>query len=176
MIEDEYPQKITKLQAAERQLREAIYLFISLRDSVSVHTLAGAAHQILEDLCKSKSLKGPIQSKLINENYQKVWKQAMRDPMNFFKHADSDPNGIVTFKSEFTQFVLFDAIYMYEQLSEASFSEIDVYKTWFATKFPGVLGDENLEKVWIEAKERTGLSHTDYKVFQDMLNEKASKN
>jgi hypothetical protein len=35
--------KLSKLEAAERQLREAIFLFFERRDPVAIHSLTGAA-------------------------------------------------------------------------------------------------------------------------------------
>jgi len=42
--------KISKLDAAKRQLETAIRLYFNEADPVSVHTLAGAAHTISEIL------------------------------------------------------------------------------------------------------------------------------
>ncbi|MEE8528207.1 MAG: hypothetical protein V3S70_06495, partial [Gammaproteobacteria bacterium] len=43
-------ENIRKLDVAKRQLIQAILLFLQGRDTVSVHTLAAAAHQILSDI------------------------------------------------------------------------------------------------------------------------------
>jgi hypothetical protein len=39
--------RLTKIEAAEKQLREAIRLFAEGRDPVTVQTVVGAAHQVL---------------------------------------------------------------------------------------------------------------------------------
>ena len=44
--------ELTRLEAAERQLRQAIRLFFGGGDEVSVHTLTGAACRVLRDLAK----------------------------------------------------------------------------------------------------------------------------
>ena len=41
---------VTKLAAAERQLREAIRMFFEQRDELATHTVASAAYRILRDL------------------------------------------------------------------------------------------------------------------------------
>ncbi len=38
--------RLSKIEAAERQIREAIRLFAEDRDPVTVRTVAGAAHQV----------------------------------------------------------------------------------------------------------------------------------
>ena len=47
---------VTKLQAAERQLRVAIRLFFEGRDLIAVHALATGALQLLSDLGKKHGL------------------------------------------------------------------------------------------------------------------------
>ena len=42
---------ITKLEAAERQLAQAIRLFFGQGDEIAIHTLASTAYQILSDMC-----------------------------------------------------------------------------------------------------------------------------
>jgi hypothetical protein len=49
---------MTKLQAAERQLRVAIRLFFERRDPIAVHTLATAAQDVLRRLAKPHGFKG----------------------------------------------------------------------------------------------------------------------
>ena len=44
---------VTRLEAAERQLRVAIRMFFERKDMIAVHTLAAAALQILDDLVES---------------------------------------------------------------------------------------------------------------------------
>ena len=46
---------IRKLDVAKRQLIQAILLFLQGRDTVSVHTLAAAAHQTLSDIAIAKT-------------------------------------------------------------------------------------------------------------------------
>ncbi len=47
-------EKVNKIEAARRQLVEAITLFFERRDPIAIHTLIGASHQILYDLAKGK--------------------------------------------------------------------------------------------------------------------------
>jgi hypothetical protein len=48
--------KVSKTDAAKRQLDTAIRLWLDEGDSVSIHTLAAAAHQIVHDLGKKRGV------------------------------------------------------------------------------------------------------------------------
>ena len=56
-------QTVSKLDAATRQLHMAIRLYFQDADPLGVHTLAGAAHGILEDLSQKRGLGNVLQSK-----------------------------------------------------------------------------------------------------------------
>src|SRR5438045_7911123 len=62
--------RITKLEAAVRQLRAAILLYFSNGDEVAIHTLAFAAHEILRQLAKARG----IQVGLDGETIEKIGK------------------------------------------------------------------------------------------------------
>jgi hypothetical protein len=49
-------ERIAKLDAAERQLTAAIRLFFQEGDSLAVHTLACAAHDVLQSLMRHRGL------------------------------------------------------------------------------------------------------------------------
>lgn len=48
--------KVSKLDAAKRQLGTAIRLYFSDGDPVSIHTLTAAAYNILRDVTKQKGV------------------------------------------------------------------------------------------------------------------------
>jgi hypothetical protein len=48
--------KVSKLDAAKRQLETAIRLYFSDGDPVSIHTLTAAAYNILRDVTKQKGV------------------------------------------------------------------------------------------------------------------------
>ena len=45
-------EKVTKKDAARRQLQAAVRLFFVEEDSIAIHTIAGAAHELLRTLVK----------------------------------------------------------------------------------------------------------------------------
>ena|SRR5436305_13488939 len=78
--------KISKLDAARRQLETAILLYFNEADPVSIHTLAAASHEILRDL--SLHIDSPM---LLERSFESLPEElrsrihnAMRLPQNFF--------------------------------------------------------------------------------------------
>jgi hypothetical protein len=105
---------IKKLEAARRQMHTAITLWFADGDSVSVHTLACAAHQIVHDINKkNKGAELLLDSSVIRDEFRKQYFSEMRKAMRFCEHADSDPdpNGTVEFAPAITDlFILFTII------------------------------------------------------------------
>src|ERR1700730_15650904 len=91
--------RISKIEAARRQLDSAIELWFLDKDEVSVHTLAAAAYQLVHDLKEHKGLARELlyDSAMIKDEYRKQWIKVIKKPMNFFKHADNDPEEALEF-------------------------------------------------------------------------------
>ena len=85
--------KISKLDAAKRQLESAILLYFNDSDPVSIHTLAGAAHGILADLNKKGGGHPMILSDfLIKDDFKQDFRKKLSEAKNHFKHANQDPD------------------------------------------------------------------------------------
>src|SRR5271163_1574815 len=98
---------ISKLDAAKRQLDSALTLYFRYGDPVSTYTLTAAAHQILMDLGKQDGVESIVKShgvKAIKEEFQKEYLKKINEAENFFKHADRDPNELLDFNPETTDF------------------------------------------------------------------------
>ena len=55
-MEDKAPfDKVTRLEAAERQLKVAVRLFFERRDLIAVHALAAAAQDIVRQFAKARA-------------------------------------------------------------------------------------------------------------------------
>jgi hypothetical protein len=91
--------RISKIEAARRQLDSAIELWFLDKDEVSIHTLAAAAYQLVHDLKEHKGLARELlyDSAMIKDKYRKQWSKVIKKPMNFFKHADNDPEETLEF-------------------------------------------------------------------------------
>jgi macrodomain Ter protein organizer (MatP/YcbG family) len=93
--------KISKLDAARRQIETAVILYFHEGDPISIHTLAAAAYDVLRDVNKARD--GPPMIKDWMTDYVKPESRtdlinAINAAQNFLKHADRDPDGGRTLK------------------------------------------------------------------------------
>ena len=93
---------VSKIQAARRQLLEAINLFFEERDPVAVHTLVGASLNILHDhfdidAAWDSNLMLHPESIYIKDEYRKEWLTLIRDAKNFFNIAIRSPLSLIVF-------------------------------------------------------------------------------
>jgi len=132
--------EIDKIEAATRQLKEAIRMFFERRDPVAVHTLAYAGHQILHDLCKSKNMEKVLELSLrdykyVPEDMRNKYRNLLTSTANFIKHADHDADAKRLFSPKITEGFLVDATFLYENLQGNLFYEGSIFRTWFFLKF-----------------------------------------
>lgn len=84
---------VTKLEAAERQLRAAIRLFFERKDIIAVHTLAAAALDIFRQVGRPRGFKS-LYDRAGERNRPEKRREVLnlfREAQNFFKHAGKDP-------------------------------------------------------------------------------------
>lgn len=123
---------LSKLDAAKRQLETAIRLYFNYGDPVSIHTLACAAHEIISDLNKNYGGKPMIVSDyIIKDEYKNYFITRIREPQNFFKHADRDSGNVIDFKPEVTQYFIFDAISKYLEITGEKVPYFVIFSGWF---------------------------------------------
>jgi len=137
--------QLTKFDVAERQLLQAIRLFFSGGDAVSVHTLSEAAAQVLYDTRDNHGGVTSIfrDSDRIRPERKKEWLQHLFCSRNFFKHANKDPNATHEFKLSFNHFSLLDAVNMYAAAKKSWTPETLIFFSWFSLSYPGILKDDN---------------------------------
>jgi|ERR1035438_9095364 hypothetical protein len=139
---------VTKIGAARSQLNEAITLFFEERDPVSIHTLAGAALQILNDHIQDEgivwdnSLLFHYNSIYIKDEYRREWYSKVNEARNFFKHADKDIRDgktSIDFNPTMNDFHIMEAIHSLKVVegTQCVFSlEIRAYLAWLALNHP----------------------------------------
>jgi hypothetical protein len=94
------PIKVSKIDAARRQLQTAIKLWFSAGDPVATHTLAFASYEILHAVSKKRDATRPpliFDSPLIPEKYRSEVNIAFKKHAYFFKHGDRDPEAVIEF-------------------------------------------------------------------------------
>lgn len=139
-------QSLSKLDAATRQLHLAIELYFQDADPIGVHTLAGAAHGLLRDLLGHRDgRKGLItQSAHIQPSSLRFVTKMVTDAKNFLKHADRDPNRVLQFNPNSTDFLLFEAIGMHIDLTRDISPSNTFFLIWVSAKYPTVLLLDNI--------------------------------
>ena len=133
--------QISKLDAAKRQLEVAIQFFFRYGDPVSTHSLAGAAHQILEDICAERGINS-MQKDVLSQvkiEYKDDFKKRINAAKNFFKHANKDPDGILAFNLDSTPLIIWDACRMYNTLTSEKIPLIGTFNLWHYANNPDSL-------------------------------------
>jgi hypothetical protein len=131
-------ERITKLDAAKRQLRTAIRLFFSERDSVSTHTLTAASHEVLRAISKKHGYPSGLlkDADYIKPKKFKKFINVVNAPQNFFKHANTDIDGTLDFIPELTTFYLVDCVMMYSMIAGHDLRETWLFSVWFSLAYP----------------------------------------
>jgi hypothetical protein len=134
-------QTVTKLDAATRQLQEAIRLYFQDGEPLAVHTVAGAAHGILRDLLGRRDgpLSGRARAGTVQLDHSAFVTKMVGKAKNFLKHAEHDPESVLSFNTDWTDFLLYDAIAMHISLAHELTRENIFFLLWVTAKYPTVL-------------------------------------
>lgn len=137
---------LTKLEAARRQIETAVRLYFHGGDAISIHTLASAGCNVLVNLCTHRGANSPllladmILTFVKPEHHKKV-RDKIRAPENFFKHADRDPEGSITFNPESSEFFLLEAVEAYTTLTGEVPAAFATFRMWWLIHHPDLLKD-----------------------------------
>jgi len=139
---------IAKIDAAMRQLDSAIHLWSDDADPVSILTLAAASHQVIHDLKTARGLDPLLyDSPIIKEEYRQQAIRAFKKDINFFKHADKDPEGTTEFNTNSIEpFFLFSILgleYLHQEKSDAQVA----FTLWYILNKPALLSKTGTEYV-----------------------------
>jgi hypothetical protein len=151
-------QKISKEEAAKRQLDTAIDLFFEGGDALSAHTLAFAAFKVLLNLYPHRG-NDDFGEQIDNLIAEGVGWQRFSEVANFLKHADRDPEGVLEdFDSEMVLPVIGLATLLYRRLSGNFSRKMEAFDFWIETLAADELkiedSDENEERLRMESDMR----------------------
>ncbi|HEU0209154.1 MAG TPA: hypothetical protein VFQ78_09255 [Candidatus Udaeobacter sp.] len=104
---------VSKELAARGQLQTAILLWFHYADPPSIHTLA-EAQGILQDVA-GKYHKHPHMREWI-KNFPAEVRRKLRDPQNYFKHADRDQHKIRAYQPYIGTLLIADAALLHQDL------------------------------------------------------------
>lgn len=110
--------RLTKLEAARRQIESAVWLWFVGDDLVSVHALATAAHRLLVELAALREgATWPYSTAYLPARTTAARRPDADDPATFFKYAKKDET--YELSEQWTELYLFDAIMAYSSLSDS---------------------------------------------------------
>ena len=133
--------KVTKLEAAQRQVNAAIRMLFDGYDAVAVHTVTAAAHQIVRDICRHRK---DVESYLrftdwIAPDHEKEFWGHVNRTANFLKHADKDSEATHEFEDKVAEFQLLFCCVWLRDLGAADSFEVKTYLIWLALCRPNIL-------------------------------------
>ena len=162
---------ISVIDAAKRQLKEAIKLFFEQRDSVAIHTLASASHEILNKLAKSEGIESFLKNlSRINKEDQEVYIKWINQWKIFFKHGHPNPKADINFPSEINVYFIHDCIHLYHKIIQDTFWEARVWLMWVGLKYPGLIKNGEFKTLIIE-KIQPSADPDDFEPFFEILKE-----
>lgn len=133
-------ERITKLDAARRQLRTAVRMFFEEKDTVSTYTLAAAAEGVLAGILRRQGGTHFIRdSDFIRPEYKKEFWRLLDRPRNFFKHADRDPDDVLEFNPEVVASALLECAILYHHCTGRALREGSAFAAWFGIHHPNIL-------------------------------------
>jgi len=113
---------ITKIEAALRQLKTSIELFVNAGDTVSAYTLVRASEEVLDKICMHRGLErsamhqGIEAMKISDERKMNIFKK-LNAPKNYFKHADRDSEIELQWSDGVIEHFISDCISMYKRIN-----------------------------------------------------------
>ncbi|MFA4854093.1 MAG: hypothetical protein WC616_01925 [Candidatus Omnitrophota bacterium] len=137
---------ISKIQVAEMQLNEAIFLFFDKASPIVIETLIGAVLGVLIPLGKKYGIEAPFHdSDKIKPEYKKLWIKTIRKAQNFSKHADNDPEAVLSYETDTLPFRIIEACHLFRHIASnkclkyrQSQSAV-MFEIWFQLKNPHLL-------------------------------------
>ena len=129
--------KINKLEGAQKQIDAAIRMLFRNEDPVAIYPLAAASWQVLRDLARAQGesqIEQAFEQIIGPETTNDLWRK-IREPANFLKHADRDPEGISEgIEEEANDHVLLMASLYYWRLAYQFTTEMSVLIAWLSKR------------------------------------------
>jgi hypothetical protein len=137
--------RLSKLDAAQRQLQTAITLWFTDSDPVSIHALAFAAYEVVHVVSKKRN---PYRrdllfdSDLIKDEYRSEFNKRVKRHAYFFKHADREPEGIIDFDPAINEWFILYGIVGRRLCGGPPAQEESAFLWWMQLHHPDILTEE----------------------------------
>lgn len=165
------PERLTKLDVAQRQLRTAIRLFFEDTDSVSAYTLAAAAEGVLGGLLKKQGTRHPFrESTLIKKGMEREFNAILNQSQNFFKHADTDADDVHDFPAIALEYELFECAVLYHMVRGRFLQEAWILFVWFGIHHPDVVNDGPFKAILANLRQQVPNIATAKGTYLELLN------
>lgn len=159
----------TKLDVARRQIDEAIHMLFEQRDTVSTHTVACAAAQVLADIGKGQFQGWTRNESIIKPEHRKRFINGVKKFENFFKHANRDPHGTCTFHPEITALYIAESVEMLRVFTGKLTWEALIFCYWFMLAHPDVVQDSELKTLVLARFAALRIDPNDFTMMADLL-------
>jgi len=141
---------ISKLDVAKRELEHSIRLFFSCGDIIVIHLVSSAAQEVLSDLGKESGTVSisTYTQKHVKKDKQEFVLRKLRQANNFFKHADKDPNELLKFNPETSEFIIWDSVNLYQSLTKEITGLMMAFRLWFFAKHSDLLIEREVKEAF----------------------------
>jgi hypothetical protein len=136
--------KVTKIEAARRQLDAAIRMLFMNEDIFAIHTVTMSAFRVLRDLAgkKDNSAMNKFMRETIKPGKEKAFWGSISYLANFLKHADKDGDVMSNQVDEkVNDYAIQIACWYYQDLCQKLTPEMQAFSTWFMAIHPDLLVD-----------------------------------
>jgi hypothetical protein len=133
--------KLTKLEAARRQLATAIELWFHDKDQVSIHALSFAAYEIIHAVSAKQGRTQDLlfDSSLVKNRNKNEYNNFVKKFANFFKHAKHDPHGTIEFQPDISELFITFAILGLNTVGISANKYELAFTWWLCLNHPEVL-------------------------------------
>lgn len=100
---------------------------------MSIHTLTGAAYDVLRDVSRTHNDVQMIKDwapDMIKAEYVKEFRDRLNQAQNFFKHADRDGEATLDFQPDEAELLLLDAVWTYRRMAGERLPLLGVFEMW----------------------------------------------
>jgi hypothetical protein len=136
---------ISKIEAAQRQLRTAITLWFNEGDEVSIHALAFAAYEVMHTISKRINPHRRdllFDTVLIKDEYRSEFNIQLKRTASFFKHANRETETKIEFDPEISEMFILYALAGRDLCGHPQSSEESTYLWWMQLNRPSMLTDK----------------------------------
>lgn len=156
--------RVSKAEAAIRQVDTAIDLLFAGGDPVSIGCLAGAAFNLLGDLAEAKLGQSWREQLIVDSGLpRKQAVAALNRAGNFFKHADVDPEAILDFDEAENRDVIFMAVHECIRLKIPLSAKLQAFSVWFVSIYRDRFPPDGQKSIvgWVPGPDIRAMSETE---------------